>query len=148
MTYFLEQIKIIVGSRLCKYCSIKKLLGKNKKIRIGNDNSKLEYLSDLILLFFRSSKNLYFFLNSHFFSNSHFEYLPLYTQIKYQLCYYENAGSSQNEKKNVQKTCFYWTPHVRTHDIHLPCVQEVVTPIYIVTHYINWGNYFLDTQYI
>ena len=27
------------------------------------------------------------------------------------------------------------------------CVQEVVTPIYIVTHYINWGNYFLDTQY-
>ena len=24
----------------------------------------------------------------------------------------------------------------------LPCVQEV---IYIVTHYINWGNYFLDT---
>ena len=30
----------------------------------------------------------------------------------------------------------------------LPCVQEVVTPIYIVTHYINWGNYFLDNQYI
>ena len=30
--------------------------------------------------------------------------------------------------------------------IELPCVQEVVTPIYIVTHYINWGNYFLDTQ--
>ena len=30
--------------------------------------------------------------------------------------------------------------------LYLPCVQEVVTPIYIVTHYINWGNYFLDTQ--
>ena len=29
----------------------------------------------------------------------------------------------------------------------VPCVQEVVTSIYIVTHYINWGNYFLDTQY-
>ena len=29
----------------------------------------------------------------------------------------------------------------------IPCVQEVVTPIYIVTHYINWGNYFLDTRY-
>ena len=28
------------------------------------------------------------------------------------------------------------------------CVQEVVTPIYIITHYINWGNYFLDTRYI
>ena len=28
----------------------------------------------------------------------------------------------------------------------LPCVQEVVTPIYIVTHYINYGNYFLNTQ--
>ena len=30
----------------------------------------------------------------------------------------------------------------------IPCDQEVVTPIYTVTHYINWGNYFLDTQYI
>ena len=28
----------------------------------------------------------------------------------------------------------------------VPCVQEVVTPIYIVTHYINCGNYFLATQ--
>ena len=31
--------------------------------------------------------------------------------------------------------------------IILPYVQEVVTHFYIVTHYINWGNYFLDTQY-
>ena len=29
----------------------------------------------------------------------------------------------------------------------IPCVQEVVTPFYIVTYYIKWGNYFLDTQY-
>ena len=29
----------------------------------------------------------------------------------------------------------------------IPCVQEVVTPVYIVTYYIKWGNYFLDTQY-
>ena len=28
------------------------------------------------------------------------------------------------------------------------CVQEVVTPIYIMSYYINWGNYFLDTRYI
>ena len=26
------------------------------------------------------------------------------------------------------------------------CVQEVVTPFYIVTHYIKWSNYFLDTR--
>ena len=26
------------------------------------------------------------------------------------------------------------------------CVQEVVTPFYIVSYYIKWGNYFLDTQ--
>ena len=30
--------------------------------------------------------------------------------------------------------------------IYIPCVQEVVTPFYIVTYYIKWGNYFLDTQ--
>ena len=30
----------------------------------------------------------------------------------------------------------------------LPCVQEVVTPIYIMSYYINWGNYFLDTRYL
>ena len=29
----------------------------------------------------------------------------------------------------------------------VPCVQEVVTPLYIVSYYIKWGNYFLDTQY-
>ena len=29
----------------------------------------------------------------------------------------------------------------------LLCVQEVVTPIYIISYYINWGNYFLDTRY-
>ena len=29
----------------------------------------------------------------------------------------------------------------------VPCVQEVNTPIYIVTHYLHWGTYFLDTQY-
>ena len=29
----------------------------------------------------------------------------------------------------------------------LPCVQEVVTPFYIVSYYIKWGNYFLDTGY-
>mgnify|MGYP006975714494 CR=1 FL=1 len=28
----------------------------------------------------------------------------------------------------------------------LLCVQEVVTPIYIMSYYINWGNYFLDTR--
>ena len=27
------------------------------------------------------------------------------------------------------------------------CVQEVITPIYIMSYYINWGNYFLDTWY-
>ena len=27
-------------------------------------------------------------------------------------------------------------------------VQEVVTPIYILSYYINWGNYFLDTWYV
>ena len=27
------------------------------------------------------------------------------------------------------------------------CVQEVVTPIYIMSYYINRGNYFLDTRY-
>ena len=26
------------------------------------------------------------------------------------------------------------------------CDQEVVTPIYIMSYYINWGNYFLDTR--
>ena len=31
---------------------------------------------------------------------------------------------------------------------HIPCVQEVVTPFYIVSYYIKWGNYFLDTQYL
>ena len=31
---------------------------------------------------------------------------------------------------------------------YIPCVQEVVTPIYIMSYYINWGNYFLDTWYI
>ena len=31
---------------------------------------------------------------------------------------------------------------------HVPCVQEVVTPFYIVTYYIKWSNYFLDTRYI
>ena len=30
--------------------------------------------------------------------------------------------------------------------LFLPYVQEVVNPIYIVTHYINWSNYFLDAQ--
>ena len=29
----------------------------------------------------------------------------------------------------------------------LLCVQEVITPIYIITHYINWGNYLLETRY-
>ena len=29
----------------------------------------------------------------------------------------------------------------------LPCVQEVVTPFYIVSYYIKWSNYFLDTRY-
>ena len=28
------------------------------------------------------------------------------------------------------------------------CVQELVTPFYIVTYYIKWGNYFLDIRYI
>ena len=28
----------------------------------------------------------------------------------------------------------------------VPCVQEVVTPFYIVSHYMKWGNYFLDTE--
>ena len=27
------------------------------------------------------------------------------------------------------------------------CVQEVVTPICIMSYYINWGNYFLDIGY-
>ena len=31
--------------------------------------------------------------------------------------------------------------------IYILCVQEVGTPIYIMSYYINWGNYFLDTQY-
>ena len=26
------------------------------------------------------------------------------------------------------------------------CVQEVNTPIYIMSYYINWGIYFLDTR--
>ena len=30
---------------------------------------------------------------------------------------------------------------------YILCVQEVVTPIYIMSYYINWGNYFLDTRY-
>ena len=30
----------------------------------------------------------------------------------------------------------------------VPFVQEVVTPFYIVTYYIKWGNYFLDTRYV
>ena len=30
----------------------------------------------------------------------------------------------------------------------IPCVQEVVTPFYIVSYYIKWGNYFLDTWYV
>ena len=30
----------------------------------------------------------------------------------------------------------------------LPCVQEVVTPLYIVSYYIKWGNYFLDARYL
>ena len=30
----------------------------------------------------------------------------------------------------------------------LLCVQEVVTTIYIMSCYINWGSYFLDTQYV
>ena len=30
----------------------------------------------------------------------------------------------------------------------LLCVQEVVTPFYIVTYYIQWSNYFQDTRYI
>ena len=30
--------------------------------------------------------------------------------------------------------------------LFLPYVQEVVNPIYIVTHHINWSNYFLDAQ--
>ena len=29
----------------------------------------------------------------------------------------------------------------------LQCVQEVVTPFYIVSYYIKWDNYFLDTRY-
>ena len=29
----------------------------------------------------------------------------------------------------------------------VPCVQEVATPFYIVSYYIKWGNYFLDTRY-
>ena len=33
------------------------------------------------------------------------------------------------------------------HFEHLLCVQEVVTPFYIVSYYIKWDNYFLDTQY-
>ena len=33
-----------------------------------------------------------------------------------------------------------------THFI-VPCVQEVVTPLYIISYYIKWGNDFLDTQY-
>ena len=28
------------------------------------------------------------------------------------------------------------------------CVQEVVTPIYIMSYYIKWVNYFLDIWYI
>ena len=28
------------------------------------------------------------------------------------------------------------------------CVQEVVTPFYLVSYYIKWGNYFLDTRYV
>ena len=30
----------------------------------------------------------------------------------------------------------------------LLCVQEVVTPIYIMSYYINWGNCLLDTLYV
>ena len=29
-----------------------------------------------------------------------------------------------------------------------PCVQDVLTPFYLVSYYIKRGNYFLDTQYI
>ena len=29
---------------------------------------------------------------------------------------------------------------------NIPCVQEVVTPFYIVSSYMKWGNYFLDTR--
>ena len=32
--------------------------------------------------------------------------------------------------------------------LQIPCVQEVVTPFYIITYYIKWGNYFLDTRYL
>ena len=31
--------------------------------------------------------------------------------------------------------------------VKIPFVQEVVTPFYIVSYYIKWGNYFLDKRY-
>ena len=31
---------------------------------------------------------------------------------------------------------------------YILCVQEVVNSIYIMSYYINWGNYFLDTWYL
>ena len=37
---------------------------------------------------------------------------------------------------------------IRVLAMKLPCVQEVVTPFYIVTYYIQWGNYFLDTRHL
>ena len=36
----------------------------------------------------------------------------------------------------------------RSHELNwILCVQKVVTPIYIMSYYINWGNYFLGTRY-
>ena len=29
----------------------------------------------------------------------------------------------------------------------IPCVQEIVTPFYIGSYYVKWGNYFLGTRY-
>ena len=40
-----------------------------------------------------------------------------------------------------------WT-NLKNPQSYILCVQEVVTPFYIVTYYIKWGDYFLDTRYI
>ena len=56
----------------------------------------------------------------------------------------ENSESKESARteKSVFLFCFcFFLPD------NILCVQGVVAPIYIVTHYINWGNYFLDTQY-
>ena len=49
-------------------------------------------------------------------------------------------------KWNNNICIFIYVQKVVTHFI-VPCVQEVVTPLYIISYYIKWGNYFLDTQY-